>query len=296
LNTTPTADEFLAIVRRIIEDRVTRLARELTDFDTGQIMPGKMLRTRLAARLIERGAGAEDPSIAANICAAVELAHTASLCHDDVIDNAEVRRGMPSLWCITGASGAVLVGDLLLCEAMDLILHTESGKHLSGFLDKLRQVVVAEARGELLRGTALDEAACLKVAREKTGPLFAFAAGGCGGRDEELATALEEAGYCIGTAYQLADDLLDRIGDEDTAGKTLGTDALRGKFTLAGDGEESIITLCQAVQDLLESATRCLERWEAAAGAVRRYLSEDIHPLLQRLLDRELIVWENSLT
>jgi len=296
LTTTPTADEFLALVRRIVADRVTKLVRELADFDAGQIMPGKMLRSRLAARLIERGSGAEDPSIVADICAAVELAHTASLCHDDVIDSAEVRRGMPSLWCITGASGAVLVGDLLLCEAMGLMVHTESGKHLPGFLDKLRQVVVAEARGELLRGTPSDEATCLDLARGKTGPLFAFAAGGCGGGDEELAAALQEAGYCIGTAYQLADDLLDRIGDEDTAGKTLGTDALRGKFTLAGDGEDNIAALCRAIQDLLESATGCLARWEAAVDAVRCYIAEDIHPLLQRLLDRKLIVWEDSLT
>jgi len=294
--TLPTADEFLAATCDIVTARIRTLASDLVDLDVSQIMPGKMLRTRLAAKLIQRGLGAEDWSIPAKISAAVELAHTASLCHDDVIDSAEVRRGMPSLWCITGASGAVLVGDLLLCEAMDLMVHAERGKHLPGFLEKLRQVVLAEARGELLRGSTPDRAACLELARGKTGPLFAFAAAGCGGDDGELRAALEEAGYCIGTAYQLADDLLDRIGDEDTAGKTLGTDELRGKFTLACDGEDNMIALCGEVQDLLESAMKCVQRWEAARDAVRCYLTEDIHPLLQRLLDRELIVWENSLT
>ena len=152
----------------------------------------------------------------------------------------------------------------------------------------------AEAKGELmLRGTILDEPTCLDMARGKTGPLFAFVAGVCGRKDRDLADALEESGYLIGTAYQLADDLLDCIGNEDIAGKTLGTDQRRGKFTLADDDRD---VLYRQIHTLFESAVRQLAEWTHAEDAIRRYLVEDIQPLFQQLFNQDLIAWEDSLT
>ena len=293
----PTADEFLASVQEIIVARVGKLASSLVDLDVSRMIPGKMLRSRLAGRLVEGGLGGGDWSDAAQLSAAIELAHTASLCHDDVIDNAEVRRGLPSLWCVTGASGAVLIGDLLLCEAIELVMDTDGGRCLTEFLAKLKEVITAEAKAELmLRGTILDEPTCLDLARGKTGPLFAFVAGICGREDRDLAAALEETGYLIGTAYQLADDLLDRIGDEDRAGKTLGTDQRRGKFTLARDGRDAQDVLHREVHRLCESAVHRLAGRAQAEDAIRRYLVEDIQPLFQQLLNQDLIAWEDSLT
>jgi len=293
----PTADEFLASVQEIIVTRVSKLASSLIDLDVSQMMPGKMLRARLAGRLVEGSLGADDWSDAAQLSAAIELAHTASLCHDDVIDNAEVRRGLPSLWCVTGASGAVLIGDILLCEAIELVMETDGGRCLTGFLAKLKEVITAETKGELmLRGTILDEPTCLDLARGKTGPLFAFVAGICARDDRDLEATLEEAGYLIGTAYQLADDLLDRIGDEDLAGKTLGTDQSRGKFTLARDNKDEQEVLHSKIHHLCESAVRKLAGWARAEDAIRRYLVEDIQPLFQQVLNQDLIAWEDSLT
>jgi geranylgeranyl pyrophosphate synthase len=293
----PTADEFLARVQEIIVSRVARPASNLVDLDVRQMMPGKMLRSRLAGRLVESGLSGGDWSDAARLSAAIELAHTASLCHDDVIDNADIRRGLPSLWCVTGASGAVLIGDILLCEAIELVMTTDGGSCLAKFLARLKEVITAEAKGELiLRGTILDEPTCLDLARGKTGPLFAFVAGVCGRDDRDLEAALEEAGYLIGTAYQLADDLLDRIGDEDLAGKTLGTDQHRGKFTLACDGPDEQDLLHREVQRLFDSAAGQLAGWAQAEDAIRHYLVEDIQPLFQKLLNRDLIAWEDSLT
>ena len=293
----PTADEFLASVREIVAARVGNVAAGLVDLDTTQIMPGKMLRSRLAARLVAGGLDSGHWSDTARLSAAIELAHTASLCHDDVIDNAEVRRGLPSLWRLTGASGAVLIGDMLLCEAIELVIDTDGGSHLTEFLAKLKEVITAEARGELtLRGTILDEPTCLDLARDKTGPLFAFVAAACTSQDRDLAAALEEAGYLIGTAYQLADDLLDRIGNEERAGKTLGTDQRKGKFTLARDGQDAQDMLRRQVHRLCESAADQLTGWSNAEDAVRRYLVEDIQPLFQQLLNQDLIAWEDSLT
>jgi len=176
---------------------------------------------------------------------------------------------------------------------------TDGGRHLTEFLAKLKEVITAEAKGELmLRGTLLDEPTCLDLARGKTGPLFAFVAGVCGREDRDLAAGLEETGYLIGTAYQLADDLLDRIGDEGLAGKTLGTDQRRGKFTLARDDQDTgaYDVLHREVHRLFESAVHQLAGWAQAEDAIRRYLAEDIQPLFQQLLNQDLIAWENSLT
>ncbi len=197
-----------------------------------QLLPGKMLRTRMAARLSTRLTVPVETL--QHVCAAVELTHTASLCHDDVIDNALVRRGQPALWRASSRSGAVLLGDLLLCEAMGLLTGTDGGRLVRPFLAKLRETCAAEAEQELrLRGREVGRDVCLRIARGKTGPLFAFVGLAAGGADAALSAALEEAGYRVGTAYQLADDLLDVEGCEEAAGKTLGTDVARRKFTLA---------------------------------------------------------------
>ncbi|MDP6045486.1 MAG: polyprenyl synthetase family protein [Phycisphaerae bacterium] len=295
--TSPTIDEFLASVHDIIVARVNQLASSLIDVDVSQMMPGKMLRARLAGRLVELGVSGSNWSDAAKLSAAIELAHTASLCHDDVIDNADTRRGLPAMWRMTGPSGAVLIGDLLLCAAIELVIETNDGKRLTEFLNKLKEVITAEAKGELmLRGSILDKPTCLEMARGKTGPLFAFVAAVCGGDDPAMSAALGEAGYLIGTAYQLADDLLDRIGDEDSAGKTLGTDQRRGKFTLACDDKEAQVRLNREVHDLCESAVKQLSNWDQAETAVRCYLAQDIQPLFQQLLNQDMIVRADSLT
>ena len=227
------SDSLVARVRKLIADRVAALPLPgLNPAAISQLLPGKMLRTRLAARLAAGETRAADPQTLPIVCAATEMAHTASLCHDDVIDGGLIRRRQPALWRTTSPSGAVLIGDLLLCEAMDLLLDTEGGRHVAPFVAKIREVCAAEAEQELLfRGQQPEVETCLRLARGKTGALFAFVAGVCGGDDEPLASALEEAGYKLGTAYQLADDLLDVIGSEELTGKTLGTDARREKRT-----------------------------------------------------------------
>ncbi|MBT3199990.1 MAG: polyprenyl synthetase family protein [Phycisphaerales bacterium] len=289
----PNIDDFLARVQEIIVMRVQKLASNFTDLDVSQMMPGKMLRARLAGRLIEGGLGGSDWTNAAQSSAAIELTHTASLCHDDIIDNADVRRGLPAMWRVTGTSGAVLIGDALLCEAMELVLEIENGKTLPDFLSKLKEVITAEAKAELtFRGTVLDRETCLEMARGKTGPLFAFTAGACESNDQALSAALAESGYLIGTAYQLSDDLLDRIGDENSVGKTLRTDQVRGKFTLAEDQEE---TLQREVHRMCELAVSGLSQWPDAQQSVERYLQEDMQPLFQQILNRTTNTPEDSL-
>jgi len=285
---TETSSSFLSDVRERIAGRIEAVAAELNGpAGLGQLLPGKMLRTRMTAHL----AAGEGVSPAIETlhapCAAIELVHTASLCHDDVIDNGLIRRGRPAIWRAAGASGAVLVGDLLLCEAIDLIVAVEGGRHLPAFMAKVREVVVAEAEQEIvLRGRELDEATCLRLARGKTGPLFAFLGGLCGGADAELSAAMEEAGYRVGTAYQLADDLMDVCGDERSAGKTLGTDARRRKFTLPRMGGQGAEATRRHVHRLCRSAIERVQRWPCVRAGLARFMVEDLQPVFERFDDR----------
>ena len=284
-------DAFLDAARKLIASRLGKATRfallEVPAVE--QLLPGKMLRTHLAGRLGVRLGILADPDaeqLLLYACAAIELVHTASLCHDDVVDNAVIRRARPTLWQMTGPSAAVLIGDLLLCEGMRLMMEVADGRHLPSFMDKVREVVETEARQELcLRGHPVAENDCIDVARGKTGPLFAFVAEVCGGRDEALTAALREAGYRVGTAYQLADDLLDVVGDEAAAGKTLGTDRHRDKYTLvrvAGDGGRQTR---RRVDRLCESAISCLDGHPAAQTALSEFFECDLQPVLERHVD-----------
>lgn len=247
-----------------------------------QLLSGKMLRTRLAGRLASGLCADGDVESLVPLCAAIEIVHTASLCHDDVIDNALIRRAQPTLWRSTCTSGAILIGDLFLCEGLDLVIQVGNARHLSSFVKKVRQVIEAEAKQELIyRGQPLDREACLWLARYKTGPLFAFAASVCAGDDEALSKSLAEAGYHIGTAYQLADDLLDLVGAEDVAGKTLGTDRQRHLITLARTGEPGERLTQETVQRLCGSAVAELAGHPQAQNALREFLACDLQPVLQ---------------
>jgi len=271
-----TVADLVSLTTRLVTKRLDRIATTTGLAQVEHLLPGKMLRTRLAGRLLN---GSPPPDGLEAACAATELVHTASLCHDDVIDNATVRRGRPSLWKVTSPSGAVLLGDLLLCEAMDLLAVPAPSPYLRDFLGKVRQIIDAETEQELLlRGREIDAEACLRLARDKTGPLFAFVARAAGGPDAALAAALEEAGYRIGTAYQLADDLFDVIAGEDQAGKTLGTDRARGKFTLA-QGEGGAAETTRRVTDLCRSALAGLDGWPRHRAGLARYLVEDLQPV-----------------
>ncbi|MCY2932005.1 MAG: polyprenyl synthetase family protein [Planctomycetota bacterium] len=244
------------------------------------LFSGKMLRTRLAGRLAAAEARVERGALV-DLCAAIELLHVASLCHDDVIDNAQVRRGTHSLWVAAGASAAVLMGDRVLCEAMDLARGAAGGAYLGPFMSKAREVLDAEIQQEIAcRGRALEEAMCLALARGKTGPLFAFPAGVCGGADAAVTAALEEAGYQLGTAYQLADDLLDVLGDERSAGKTLGTDRQRGKFTLPHMGPEGPGRTRDHIARLCRGAAAGLEPYPRLREGLGAYLTQDFLPAL----------------
>lgn len=267
---------------RAVFDSVTRVLenaedqRKLTAL-AALFEPGKMLRTRLAAALCPN-----DEHLAVRVidaCAATELIHTATLFHDDVIDGASMRRKQPTLWQHVGQTGAILMGDLFFSSALQLVLRSGDLRMTQSFVDKVREVCATEMAHEVFyREEHANVELGIRIARGKTGPLFAFAAEACGGDDIPRSSALAEAGYLVGTAYQLADDLLDEVGDEAQVGKTLGTDRQRKKFTLA-QGSDGKDVVKRELRNLYRQAQEQVKPWPELNDRLQHFLTDQFLPL-----------------
>nr|WP_285666444.1 polyprenyl synthetase family protein [Actinorhabdospora filicis] len=164
----------------------------------------------------------------------MELTHLATLYHDDVMDEAPVRRGAPSANSRWGNTFAILIGDYLFARASDITasLGTEAVRKQAGTFARLVAGQIAETAGP--RGADPVEF-YLHVLAEKTGSLIATSAhfgGYFAGAGEDVTDALAEFGEVIGVAFQLSDDLLDIASESRTSGKTPGTDLLEGVPTL----------------------------------------------------------------
>lgn len=241
---------------------------------------GKMLRSRLVFRVGQ--ATGTDSDLLVYGSAAVEMIHTASLLHDDVIDGGVLRRGMPTFWVEKGSAGAILLGDLLLFKAIDLICRVADGRYTHDLVKLTGEVCEAESEQELLfNGSDSRLELCQSIARRKTGALFAFAAMIGGDGDPQRVASLKESGYLLGTVYQLADDILDTHTEDKRAGKTLGTDAARGIVTAAHLDERKLRSY---LEQLLTQSTQVLDGDEAAMQGVHAYIREDLQPALTLLI------------
>ena len=241
---------------------------------------GKMLRARLT--LMIGAACHTDREALLRAAAAVEMVHAASLLHDDVIDEALLRRGVPSFWKKKGISGAILLGDLLVCQSMQLLHGIDDGRLGALFVRLAGDVCDAEVEQELVaKERTRDWATSVSVARRKTGSLFAFAATAADLADEVRAAALLEAGYRIGTAYQLADDILDACGAGVKDGKDLGKDARKGKATAVSASGKTIHAVRQSIQDCCASSRTLLATWPEVQGAWDEYLQTDFGPVIR---------------
>ena len=286
LNTimTQNIDSELDEVRNIIVSCLAQTSLKYLVNDYRHLLGnGKMLRARLAMRIGPTTLAPRNLRLYA--AAAVEMIHAASLLHDDVIDGGVLRRGAPAFWVQRGVSGAILFGDLLLFKALDLLCKIGETRLTEALIQFTGEVCDAESEQELiLRGQTSDWDRCLNIARRKTGSLFAFIAYACGGDDVRLSSALKEAGYTIGTAYQVADDILDVNGNIDSAGKTLGTDVARDKNTAATVALQSESEPIHKVEELYASSLRRLSSWPDVCNAWESYLTHDIRPALDKNL------------
>jgi geranylgeranyl pyrophosphate synthase len=183
---------------------------------------------RLRPLLVLLCAGEEGGEEAIRAATAIELIHMATLVHDDVLDAAPLRRGMPTVAATSGRGRATAAGDLLFSRAFALL--AAAGDRRS--IELLSRASVALARGELAQrhdayDLSVSEDRYLRRCRLKTATLFESAC--LLGRDEE---ALGEFGAAIGLAFQLLDDVLDVSGPPERTGKARGTDLLDGTVTL----------------------------------------------------------------
>jgi geranylgeranyl pyrophosphate synthase len=183
---------------------------------------------RLRPMLVLLCAGPEGGRGAVRAAAAIELVHMATLVHDDVLDAAPLRRGLPTVAATSGRERATATGDLLFSRAFALL--SEAGDARAPAL--LASASVALARGELAQrhdafDLAISEQRYLERCRLKTARLFECAC--LLGRDDER---LREFGAGIGLAFQLLDDVLDVSGPPERTGKARGTDLLDGTVTL----------------------------------------------------------------
>ena len=196
---------------------------------------GKRMRPMLtlaAARLC--GYAGVDRHV--NLAACVEFIHTATLLHDDVVDESDLRRGIRTANAVWGNQASVLVGDFLFSRAFQVMVE-------DGSLDVLRILSNASAvisEGEVLQLTTANdtettESAYLEVIKAKTATLFAAAArvgAVVAGRPRAEEEALESYGMNLGIAFQLVDDVLDYASRAETMGKSVGDDFRDGKITL----------------------------------------------------------------
>jgi octaprenyl-diphosphate synthase len=181
------------------------------------------------------GGDAARPNVV-RMATVMEFLHTATLVHDDIIDNAETRRNRPSINSRFGNQTAVLMGDWLYMSAFETSLEERS----LPVLDILTAVTRKMTEGELLQLTTIgrcdvSEELYFDILLRKTAYLFSAC---CeigallGGTDERMRSALADYGLNLGAAFQLVDDLLDFTASEESLGKPAGVDLLEGKLTL----------------------------------------------------------------
>ena len=170
------------------------------------------------------------------LAAVVEFIHTATLLHDDVVDESTLRRGNPTANTAFGNPASVLVGDFLYSRSFQMMVQAQNLR----IMEVLAEATNVITEGEVLQlmnmhNAQLDEAGYLRVIRSKTAKLFEASArvgAVLAGAPETIETACAQYGQALGTAFQVIDDVLDYAGDASVMGKSLGDDLREGKVTL----------------------------------------------------------------
>ena len=203
---------------------------------------GKKIRPSLVVLSSEAVGGTAE--VAIKTAAAVELIHTFSLIHDDIMDKDEMRRGEPSVHVLWGESMAILAGDTLFSKAFETVLETPVNSisyervlnALKTVVDSCIKICEGQASDMCFEGNfEVNEDEYMNMIYKKTGALIAAATRSgaiLGGGNPEEVEILTEYGRLIGLAFQIQDDYLDVISEEENLGKPVGSDIVEGKMTL----------------------------------------------------------------
>jgi octaprenyl-diphosphate synthase len=283
----PVADELVE-AERIFGDElgsrypfVQQLVEHCADFQGKRMRPALVLLTGRAC-----GGLNSDHAV---LAAVVEMIHTATLVHDDILDEAMVRRHAATINAEWGNETAVLLGDYLFTHAFHLAASLESTLACRWIGRATNLVCEGEMMQVHNRGNLdLDESAYFEIIRGKTAELTAVSCrlgARYAGADDVTVAAMERYGRDLGVAFQIADDVLDLWGDERTSGKTLGTDLDKQKLTLplirllatsTPETSEAIRALLaqphpdrRALRPYLESSGALGYAWERASACAR---------------------------
>jgi geranylgeranyl pyrophosphate synthase len=194
---------------------------------------GKRVRPALTLLISRVYAVEREKAIA--LAAAIELLHTATLVHDDLIDGALLRRGHPTLNATWPAGATVLAGDYLFARAAELAAETEHVQGMRVFAHTLMVICSGEIRQMFDKRAHMDRQQYYERIYAKTAALFSAAteaAGVLGDVSPAVQTALREYGEQLGMAFQIVDDVLDFAGDQQKLGKPVGSDLRAGLVTM----------------------------------------------------------------
>ncbi|MCK9460934.1 MAG: polyprenyl synthetase family protein [Proteobacteria bacterium] len=195
---------------------------------------GKRIRPAICL-LSFRAARGEKGRLPVALATACELLHNATLLHDDVIDEGDVRRGRPAVRVVYGNAISILGGDYLLTRCVETVAAAGAGL-MPEFVATLRRLVEGEVTQLELRGSlSTTREQYFRIVEGKTASLFrwaAFSGAKAAGAGDPLCAALGEFGWHVGVAFQLVDDVLDFSTEPDVLGKSLNADIREGKMTL----------------------------------------------------------------
>ena len=226
----------LADVERLLAERAASPVATIPDLSSYLIAAGgKRLRPVLTLASA-RAVGGKGGEAVCKLAAAVEFIHTATLLHDDVVDDSDLRRGKAAAKNVWGASASILVGDFLFARSFTLMTETRDLR----ILDILSRASCVIAEGEVRQLAALGQselalAEYMAIVEAKTAALFEAAARAgayTATNDDAVADAMGEYGRRLGRAFQIVDDLLDYGGLTAVIGKSVGDDFREGKITL----------------------------------------------------------------
>jgi geranylgeranyl pyrophosphate synthase len=251
---------------------------------------GKRIRPTLGL-LVGNMLGAPEEKLI-TLGASVELLHTATLVHDDLIDGALLRRGMPTLNARWSPAATVLTGDFLFARAAKLAAATDYLPLMKLFADTLAIIVSGELTQLFSARGMIERKNYYQRIYAKTASLFemsALAASMVATEDEDIRDSMKSFGYEVGMAFQIMDDVLDFTGDQSAVGKPIGSDLLNGLVTLpaiyyaeANPKDEDMISLptggwkdterVQRLVDAIRGSTAIEQAMEEAHQAVCRAL------------------------
>jgi geranylgeranyl pyrophosphate synthase len=242
---------------------------------------GKRIRPTLV--LLAGGMLSADVSNSITLAAAIEMLHTATLVHDDLIDQSTIRRGIPTINAQMTPGATVLTGDYIFARAANLAARTGSLPVMESFADTLMTIVNGEITQLFGGNTSFSPDDYYERIYAKTASLFELATRGAGllaGAEAGLLADLERFGYCIGVAFQIVDDVLDFVGKQDQVGKPVANDLRQGIVTLPtllymqnDSGGERVRELLRS-GDIQDGAFSDLVTAIRASGAIEQSMSQ----------------------